>query len=352
MRLLKIKGSGLSSIAHLCKWNVALRNASISLANIDKRFCGNLSAIMATCTNSCLGCGNDIKDAKGNRLLNTKSSEHVLPVWKRVIEEEINRRGMVAEILKTETLTSTGRMCRQCFSKYERISKLIDGLKSDIVSSVNTLLDCFEPQQPPTPKRPRLASPTRGRFLTTGNSPGVRVSDNLIIYCSYAYILLLQIQINYVDRVQNHLLTPSRKKLGKALARKSKKAMVAECIRNNAIRKYVIISMSRILKSEIHALCSNKANSVLRTQSAAVLSQFTWDVVIREMQTYAPVLLSLMYACTETKTSRYNREATIGICVSVLLKYRFNKMCLVQKLIALILYAGHSAKSVSLLERN
>ena len=110
------------------------------------------------------------------------------------------------------------------------------------------------------------------------------------------------------------------------------------------MRKYVIINMSRILKSEIRALCSN---SVLRSQAVTDLSQFTWDNLIKEMQTFAPVLLSLLYACTETKTSRSNREATIGICVSVLLKYRFSKMCLVQKLIALILYAGHSAKSVS-----
>ena len=132
--------------------------------------------------------------------------------------------------------------------------------------------------------------------------------------------------------------------MGKALARRSKRAMVTECMRSNAMRKYVIINMSRILKSEIRALCSN---SVLRSQAVTDLSQFTWDNLIKEMQTFAPVLLSLLYACTERKTSRSNREATIGICVSVLLKYRFSKMCLVQKLIALILYAGHSAKSVS-----
>ena len=157
----------------------------------------------------------------------------------------------------------------------------------------------------------------------------------------------MQVQIGYADRIQNHPLTPSRKKMGKALARRSKKAVVAECMRNNAMRKYVMVNMSRIVKSEIRTLCSNKANSVLRNHSVTSLSQFSWDSIIKEIQTYAPVLLSLLYACTETKTLRNNREATIGICVSILLQYRFSKMCLVQKLIALILYAGHSAKSVS-----
>ena len=49
--------------------------------------------------------------------------------------------------------------------------------------------------------------------------------------------------------------------MGEALARRSKKAMVAECMRSNVMRKYVIINMSRIVKSEIRALHSNKFSS-------------------------------------------------------------------------------------------
>ena len=157
---------------------------------------------MAVSTFLCLGCGADIKNSKGNRLLSTKLTQHVIPVWKRLIEEEINRRGTetetATESLNVETLTSVGRMCRQCFSKYERATKLLDGLKSDIVSSVNSILDCLlecEPQQPPTPKRPRLASPTRTRFLILGNSPGVRVSDNSISHHIAIYICFCRFKL-------------------------------------------------------------------------------------------------------------------------------------------------------------
>ena len=67
---------------------------------------------MAVSTFLCLGCGADIKNSKGNRLLSTKLTQHVIPVWKRLIEEEINRRGTetetATESLNVETLKSSG----------------------------------------------------------------------------------------------------------------------------------------------------------------------------------------------------------------------------------------------------
>ena len=55
--------------------------------------------------------------------------------------------------------------------------------------------------------------------------------------------------------------------MSEALARRSKKAMVAECMRSNVMHKYVIINISRIVKSEIRAL-----HSILRNQSVTNLS--------------------------------------------------------------------------------
>lgn len=64
---------------------------------------------------------------------------------------------------------------------------MIDGLKSDIVSSVNGLMDNFE-TQPPNPKRPRSSLPKRTIFHTSGRSPSVRVSGNS--YFILLYILM------------------------------------------------------------------------------------------------------------------------------------------------------------------
>ena len=76
---------------------------------------------MAVSTFLCLGCGADIKNSKGNRLLSTKLTQHVIPVWKRLIEEEINRRGTETETaiesLNVETLTSVGLNVSTMFFK-------------------------------------------------------------------------------------------------------------------------------------------------------------------------------------------------------------------------------------------
>ena len=49
---------------------------------------------------------------------------------------------------------------------------------------------------------------------------------------------------------------------------------------------------------------------------------------------------------TWTRNSYINRDAIIGICTAMLLKYRYSKMSLVQRILSIILYAGHSGKEV------
>ena len=79
-----------------------------------------------------------------------------------------------------------------------------------------------------------------------------------------------------------------------------------------------------------------------------MLPSSSWDKLLTEVSTYAPVFLSLLRAATYTRRSRDNQSAVIGICAAVLLKHRFHKMNLVQKLLSLILYSGHSSKKVFL----
>ena len=56
--------------------------------------------------------------------------------------------------------------------------------------------------------------------------------------------------------------------------------------------------------------------------------------------------MSILEGCTKTKVTRVNRKAVMGMCVVLLLKHRFIKMCLVQKIISLILYTGQANKQV------
>ena len=112
------------------------------------------------------------------------------------------------------------------------------------------------------------------------------------------------------------------------------------------MREYIFRKVRRVAQLEIATMCSNKHHSMLRQQTARNLKTYSWDTLLTELQCIAPFLMSIMLSCTTTKTPRSNRKAIIGMCIALLLKYRFAKMCLIRKVISLILYAGHAGKKV------
>ncbi len=54
-------------------------------------------------------------------------------------------------------------------------------------------------------------------------------------------------------------------------------------------------------------------------------------------------------AATKTRTKRTNQEAVIGMCFAIIIKHRNPTLNLLQKIISLVLYSGHSSKQVSFL---
>ena len=154
--------------------------------------------------------------------------------------------------------------------------------------------------------------------------------------------------MNYPQKTRNYHLTPSRKKVGKAVARGSKKQVIGECMKDSKMQMYTIQLIGRQLRNELTSLCSEAANSTLRSQSADALRGFTWGKLHDELAARAPTLLTLLKLCTYTRKPRHNRMAVIGMCTVLLLKFRFHKMCLVQKIVSLLLYASYSGKQVKL----
>ena len=91
-------------------------------------------------------------------------------------------------------------------------------------------------------------------------------------------------------------------------------------------------------------MCSTETNSVLKQHLPKNLSEFTWDMLVEEAEVHAPVLLAVVNACTKTKTPRSNRLGIIEMCIAILLKYRYDKMCLVQKFYRLFFMLAILAK--------
>ena len=132
--------------------------------------------------------------------------------------------------------------------------------------------------------------------------------------------------------------------MGRAAARNSKYALVTEVFKNEAYREYVLKKIGVLVRRELTLIYSEHEKSILSSQSPAVLHEFTWDVLLNELSSNAPVFFSILNSCTRTRKRRYNQNAVIGICSAILLKFRSPMMNVVQKILSLILYAGHSRK--------
>lgn len=100
-----------------------------------------------------------------------------------------------------------------------------------------------------------------------------------------------------------------------------------------------------MIRDEVRKMCSNDVNSILQRTSA--VSSFQWVDLLNELESHAPTLMTILNSATITRGYRCNRSGVIGMCAALLLKFRYNRMNVVQKLISTILHAGHAGKQVS-----
>jgi len=97
---------------------------------------------------------------------------------------------------------------------------------------------------------------------------------------------------------------------------------------------------------ECVSLCEKAKPSILRVK---LLTAFHFSTLLRELKQRAPTFLSILKAAA-TPTKRLSEPSPIVICMAaaMLLKQRNQQMCLLQAIVAIILYAGHAAKKVSI----
>ena len=131
-------------------------------------------------------------------------------------------------------------------------------------------------------------------------------------------------------------MTPRRRKLCRPLARSSHCSLARKCLQDHRVKKHITKALGVSLCKEIAALCPIVAN----------LTELRWEDVLILVKLKAPTLLSLLQSCTKTKRHRQNQNAIIGVLVSILCKHRRPSSSLFQRLVSLILYAGHASKIV------
>ena len=134
--------------------------------------------------------------------------------------------------------------------------------------------------------------------------------------------------------------------MGKAIARKSKKTVSAEALKDQVTKKYVLKMLGNELAKEVRDMASDSGNSILQSQNPDHLERFTWDKLLGGLSMFAPVLKSLLSSATSAKVHHSSTDAVIGLCAAIFIKHCNSNVNLVQKINSLIVYAGHSSKQV------
>ena len=95
-------------------------------------------------------------------------------------------------------------------------------------------------------------------------------------------------------RAKNFKLTSSHMHLGKAIAWQSKKTIAVECMKDDAVRKYILLLVGKIVHAEMKKLCSGSVQSVLLNSDPATLKFFKWQTLKSELTIHAPILKGVL----------------------------------------------------------
>ena len=125
-------------------------------------------------------------------------------------------------------------------------------------------------------------------------------------------------------------------------------ALVRECFKDDTVRKYIIRKVGSMAHNEIVTLCSDKINSTLLNPHPDMLSCFSWEELYLEISNHCPILTQVMKSGTSTRQPRTNQKAIICLCMAIMCNNRRTSMSLVQQIISVLLYTGHTSKEVSL----
>lgn len=154
-------------------------------------------------------------------------------------------------------------------------------------------------------------------------------------------------------------LTSSLKTIGRSVARRSRRSIALQAVKDKRIRTQVLNVLGKDITKELKSMCSLCTSSILRTDK---LLSFSWSDLEKELQDLAPTLYVLLDRALEIhispsrakgrKTNKYRRvrkDGILGLCAALLCRYRNQSMNLLQRLVSVILYRGGASKQACLL---
>ena len=117
----------------------------------------------------CVGCGEDISTkSSDHRNLLTDSASHVFKAWKETMGKELRKKIDEENIEKgIEEIVGSHRMCRRCFSTYNRLHKFQKGVEENAADALDVLL----PQLKVTRKRRLITAESQSTTTPSKRTP-------------------------------------------------------------------------------------------------------------------------------------------------------------------------------------
>ena len=140
------------------------------------------------------------------------------------------------------------------------------------------------------------------------------------------------------------MLTPNRLKIGKSLARRSGSSFARHSMTNSLFRQGILKQIMISVRREMKGLC--KKDSIFTMNLKTALETFTWEHLLGIIRSIAPILFSVVSAALTRSRSEPPTLPLLAI-LCLIMKTRSQRMSLLQRLISLIMYAGHAGKQVS-----
>ena len=138
-----------------------------------------------------------------------------------------------------------------------------------------------------------------------------------------------------------------RRRICGPLIRSNFQSFATNVLKNVSAKKALLNALGRMLQKEVSSLCSTGSKSVLAEIPSKDLSGVV-QKIISEMQARAPTLLDLLLLgrAMKTRRPRPNTSMMMAFITSMMCKHRKASVCLLQRLVSLILFHGHSTKQV------
>lgn len=141
--------------------------------------------------------------------------------------------------------------------------------------------------------------------------------------------------------------TPWRKATITRLARRNMQSFSSTIANESVTAGPVLNQFAANIRKEMKLICSDEHNSIIRNATDGN-KIFKWDHLFSELSSCMPAFVSLLLSIIPKGKNDERRIMLVCVIISMILKWRFPKISLLQRAISVLLYGNGCSKQVNI----